>query len=298
MQDFTKSRELLRELYGFEFPDNLFYFHDFLNGIDPREAGETFEALSMSRTGLLQVLALPEGQLRALRPAYPMVLHWRFYRDLPEFFTCLHGDTDGLHWGLLLDRPEEGFKGAASYYNNDADTIQVYTSLFDALLAHLDWRLASIKEMIEYEPEEEPSYRRKEQLLIGLQERAVRYISENNIQLDEGRGNGIESDTGLDLLAPDGGTEPPSIFAGHVMKEPAEIKAVVRQALADCERGEPLAAFSLGRSLHYWAGRNYAPAAYELLRTAYVALGRSALVRVLDVHHQHRDLPSVDLLAR
>src|SRR5262249_49027078 len=217
---------LLRELYGFEFPDNLFYFHDFLNGIDPREEKETCEALGMSGTGLLQVLDLPEDQFKARRPAYPMVLHWRFYRDLPEFFTCLHGDTDGLHWGLLLDRPEEGFKGAASYYNNDADTIRVYTSLFDALLAHLDWHLATIKEMIEieYAPEEEPYYRRQEQLLLGVQERAARYINENNIQLDEGRGSGIESDTGLDLLAPGGATEPPSIFAGHVMKEPAEIE--------------------------------------------------------------------------
>ena len=54
----------------------------------------------------------------------PITLHYRYDRDLPEFFTCLHGDTDGLHWGLLWDEPVHGFRGAASYYKKVGDAIQ------------------------------------------------------------------------------------------------------------------------------------------------------------------------------
>ena len=37
--------------------------------------------------------------------------------------------------------------------------------------------------------------------------------------------------------------------------------------------------------------------AYELLDAAYAALGRETLRNVLRVHREHRELPSVDILA-
>ena len=51
----------------------------------------------------------------------------------PEFFTRVHSNTDGLRWGLPRDEPALGFRGTASFYDNDSDAIQVYRGLFDAL---------------------------------------------------------------------------------------------------------------------------------------------------------------------
>jgi hypothetical protein len=293
--DFADQKALLHGLYGLEFPDSLFHFHRFLGSIPPADTEATLNALGMWPDGLLKVLGQPEDRLRTLRPAAPMMLFDRSSRDFPEFFSCLWGHTDGLHWGILLDEPREGFKGAASYYTRDADRIQVHGGLFDALLVQIHHFLSDLDMTIKADPEQEESYRRQAELLVRLREKAARYLKDYNIPLDEGREEGLASETGLSLVAPGGGGELPSVFRNYVLKKKAEIEADVRKAVKECERGRPRAAFGLGRSLCYWGGDAYAAAAYDLLRRAYAALDRPALGRILELHYPRRQSPFTDL---
>jgi hypothetical protein len=293
---FARSREILKELYGLEFPDSLFHLHEFFRGLTEAE----LDALSMHPSGLLKVLDLPRTKLAKLQPKYPMLLHWRFYRDPPEFFSCLHGECDGEHWGLLLDEPEKGFRGMAAYYNNDGDNIRVYTSPFDAVLAQIDAFLDETDEMIDADPGHEDDYREQERIRIGLRGKVERYMAEHAVPLDEGRPRGVPNDTGLSLIVPGKRLkQPPSVSEDHQLADKGcpRVEGMIREALDGCGSGQPLAALGIGRSLHYWGGREYASDAYQLLRSAYLALDRPALVRVLDVHHQHRDLPSVEVLS-
>src|SRR5262245_50456584 len=101
MSSFAKEKEALHELYGLVFPDGLFHLHNFFSAMPKAER----EALGMSPSGLLEVVALSARKRAALRPTHPLLLHYRFYRDPPEFFSCLHGQSDGEHWGILLDEP-------------------------------------------------------------------------------------------------------------------------------------------------------------------------------------------------
>jgi hypothetical protein len=140
MRSLSEAKELLTRLYGVEFPDSLFLLHEFLAGLTAEEWPAYSLALGMEPIGPLQVLSLPEAELQGLKPSVPLVLHWRFDADVPEFFSCLKGDQDWLHWGLLLDEPANGFRGAASYFSNDLETMRVYPSLFGAVLKRIEER--------------------------------------------------------------------------------------------------------------------------------------------------------------
>ena len=295
---FDPLKERLRELYGVKFPDGLFLLHEFLRTYPEGEKEKALDALRIHPTGVLQVL----GRLAAGRDvssSQPLLLHYRFYRDPPEFFTCLHGDTDGLHWGLLWDEPALGFRGAASYYNNDGDTIEVYRSLFDALIDRIDDRIESTEEMIEEDPEHEPEYREDAAVAGRMRERLREFVDRHGVRLDEDRPDGVESDTGLGLVVPD---EYHADEGGGTPESPEHWQALssdgIAELISECEAGRVVPAMAAGRSLWYWGGDGHSAAAYRLLQAAYAALERPELLRVLDLHYQHRDMKSVDLLAK
>jgi hypothetical protein len=87
------------------------------------------------------------------------------------------------------------------------------------------------------------------------------------------------------------------------MKAPREIKRLAAEAIAASEQCRPLPALTLGRSLWHWNERRgmanstpeYSAVAYDLLRRAYRLLDRPALLRVLEMHSEHRDVDTVDL---
>ena len=317
MRSLSEAKEVLTRLYGFEFPDSLFLLHEFLASLSAEEWEHYSLALGMEPIGPLQVLSIPEAKLQRLKPTVPLVLHWRFYGDLPEFFSCLKGDQDWLHWGLLLDEPAKGFRGAASYYANDLETMRVYPSLFAVVLKRIEERTTSWEPV---DTGEKADHNEQQNHLRRFAEKIRHFIEDCQIPLDDGRGTGQTSDTGLDLLVDAKGQDwvssilgdwsvfPPSghphiIHLGK-MKEEKEIKRLVAKAIAASEQGRPLPALSLGRSLWYWkdrrglanSGNDYAAVAFDLLKRAYTLLDRRALLRVLDMHFEHRDRDSVDVL--
>lgn len=319
MQSFATAKALLARLFGFEFPDSLFALHEFWTGLTEEERPDRFAALGMEPIGPLQLLALPEAEAQKLEPIVPWVLHWRFFRDPPEFFPCLYGDQDCLRWGLLLDEPAKGFRGAASFYHNDLSEITVYPSLFAAILHRIKERTSDWEPD---DPEDKADHLKEQDRLRRFSEKFHRFIEDRQIPLDDGRGQGLPSDTGLDLQVSSQGedwfsgilgewgifppTGHPRIIHLGVLKERNEIERLVREAVAACEKGRALPALSLGRSLWYWASdgrlrnssKECGAIAYDLLKRAYTILDRPALLGVLDLHFKHRDLENVDLLDR
>jgi hypothetical protein len=324
MRPLEESKQLLARLYGFEFPDSLFLVHKFFDGLDAPERDKCYSALGMWPIGLLDVLSLPEAESKNLQPPLPLVLHGRFYRDVPEFFSCWQGDQDQLHWGLLFDEPAKGFRGVASYYHLDTSPITVYPSLFSAILKRLECRLDTSEPV---EAGEKADYHARQELLRSLSDKLRSFIEQEHIAMDDGRGTGLPSDTGLDLLVADKGEDwfstildwfsrwprsdwsvfppvdhPHAVHLGK-MKETSEIQQLVRKAISAGEKGRALPALSLGRSLWFYGQRSwlvnsadYAAEAYDLLKRAYTLLNRPALLQILDIHFEHRALASVDLL--
>jgi hypothetical protein len=301
MPTWPQYKETLHDLYGVEFPDALWQLHVFFKSLPKSKHVAYFDALAMSPTGPLQLLDLPLARLKRWKPRPSALLHWRFYRDPPEFFSCLHGDTDGLHWGLLLDTPDAGFRGAASYYNNDGDEIAVYRSLFDAVLYRLESSIQDFYEMCEDDPDGEGEYRSQIVLLKDLKQRFREYVRANKISLSDHRPAGVKTGTGLDVIVPGARYEKrwDLMDAKTSRAKPAATRAsLVKPALAHADKGDAYPALSLGRSLWYWGAKSDGKAALQLLTRAYQLLDRPMLLRVLDVHHAHRDLPNVDLLTK
>jgi hypothetical protein len=263
-----KNQKFLRQLYGVDFPDSLFWLHEFLVS---NQYSSNLRDLELHPTGVLQLL-LEFPDLSQVKLTNDAILHWRFYRDVPEFFTCLHGHCDGEHWGLLLDEPSQGFRGVASYYNNDGDDISIYKSLFDAVLCICDREIEGCQEYAEETEDEEEIAEYCDRINVTRQLRLdlESFIEANSIILDEGRGSGIKSDTGLDLILPKG---------------------------FDREKhGSAIASLIEGRSLWYWYGETESDRAYSLLKNGYELLERNELIRILELHYHNRDLDSVDLI--
>jgi len=313
---FPAAKAQLARLYGLEFPDSLFLLHEFLAGLPQEERPSRFSGVGMEPIGALQLLACPEAESQRLQPTVPWLLHWRFFRDPPEFHPCLFGDQDGLRWGLLYDEPAKGFRGAASFYHNGHSEITVYPSLFAAVLSRIKDRTSTSEPE---DPEERAHHRKQQDRLRRFSETLHRFIQDRQIPLDDGRGKGLPCDTGLDLQPAGEGedwfsgvlgewsvfppTDHPRIIHLGRLKERTEIGRLVRDAVAASENGRALPALSLGRSLWYWGsdGRlansspEYSAVAHDLLKRAYSILDRPALLRVLDIHYKQRELAEVDL---
>jgi hypothetical protein len=87
-----KLEKQLRDLYGWDFPDEVFDVWDLARRIapkDPRRAFWADDAMGVSRVGPFDVIA---GLKK--KPKHDMRLHWRFTMDPPELFTLMRGDTD------------------------------------------------------------------------------------------------------------------------------------------------------------------------------------------------------------
>ncbi len=172
---------------------------------------------------------------------------------------------------MLLDDPAQGFRGIASYYNNDSDTMQVYSSLLDALIFRCKEQIEACEEFIA-EGEDNEEISELEQNLDDIdrfRSQLESFISSNLIVIDEGRLLGLGSDTGLKIV-------PPIKFNQN-------------------KHGEAITALTEGRSLWYWGEAKNSEKAYKLMRKAYELLERDELVRILDIHYRDRNLRSVDL---
>lgn len=268
-----QNQKKLQTIYGVKFPDSLFWLHEFLVKCEEKSDRLKLSSIGMRPAGVLKLL-LSLSDVSDAKFTHDALLYWRFYRDVPEFFTCFHGECDGQHWGLLLDDPTQGFRGVASYYNNDGDTIDVYSSVLDALISRCKEQIEGCQELICESEDDEEIFEYQQQIndFDRFYSELESFIASNSIEIDEGRERGIYSDTGLGIV-------PPLNFNQN-------------------KHREAIAALTKGRSLWYWGGAKNSEKAYKLMRKAYELLKREELVRILDIHYCDRNLPSVDILVK
>lgn len=266
-----KNKQQLQALYGVEFPDSLFWLHEFLVKCEEKSDRVELSVLRLHPSGVLKLL-LSFDNLSEAKFTHDVLLHYRFYRDVPEFFTCLHGECDGQHWGILLDEPSQGFRGVASYYNNDGDIMRVYSSILEALLFQCKEQIEACEELIDESEDDEEilEYQQEIDDIDRFRFQLENFIAFNSIEIDEGRPLGLSSDTGLAIV-------PPIDFDRN--KHEAAIANLTE-----------------GRSLWYWSGAENSEKAYKLMRKAYELLERKELVRILDFHYRDRTLQSVNVL--
>jgi Uncharacterised conserved protein (DUF2228) len=263
-----KHQAKLQEIYGVDFPDALFWLHEFIleqqNCEDPIDLND----LAFTPGGVLKLL-LDFDNLNLVEFTSNPLLHYRYYRDVPEFFTCLTGDSDGQHWGMLLDEPNEGFRGVAMYWSNDGAEMTVYESIFDALIVESQDSIESYEDYLLDEDDEDGYYQEQIEIYEKLINRIEEFLAKYQLSRNEGRPIGLETSTGLDLVL--------NKNFGRDRKDAIEM-------------------LKLGRELWYWEGKDRSTEAYDLMRKAYELLDRPELIRILDVHYRDRSLPSVDLV--
>jgi hypothetical protein len=261
-----KYQTKLTEIYGFKFPDALFWLHEFI--IEQRDCDDPIDLgdLSLYPSGPLELLL--NFDLELVKFSGNPLLHYRYYRDVPEFFTYLIGDSDGQHWGMLIDEPAYGFRGAAMYWNNDGAEMTTYNSLFDPLIEKCE---DTIDVRTEYLDDEGIAYYNKLiELAQKLKSRIKNFLEINQLTFKEWRPIGLQTSTGLDLVS-DNNFESDSQAAIEML--------------------------TLGRELWYWTGReDRSTEAFELMKKAYELLGRHELILVLDAHFHNRNLPNLSLV--
>jgi hypothetical protein len=269
-------RARLRELYGFDFPDELFEvaaWHRALTGEAARAFGEV---LGISLRGPFDALAGKlDGPLR-----YPAVLHWRYQYDLPELFTVMVGDTDGLHWGYWFDDPGRLPPVVASFYARDGVELTQHASLLHAIAAHGAAARRGVRENRRTDAKHASRYDRDLAALDALDAvlPAPRPQPAREPVADTPDGMGIVVDTALL------GTWNPPI---------GKLDRAAALAFADAElaAGRPGSALEVGRAL--WDGAKLA--ALDLLARAYAALDRAPLRAAALAHRAHPAIPSLDV---
>jgi len=281
-----------RSALGVRVPRHLAVFAAFVASLDELEA-QGLESTGIRASGL--ALAYRDGGLdRKTRDGLDARLDWRFRRDPPELVTVAHGDTDGLHFGLWFDDPNELPSFIASNYARDtAETREAGSTMLDVLRD----RLAS---------------READELAVGPPEDALaaaiewfetanaRAIAEDGTpRWRETARGAIVGGIGPALPA---GSGDPRLGASEVERrarayrsDPALVQRSIDEARAALAEGEPAFALVLGREL-FWSDQDATrEAALELLTRAYESLGRHGLSEIARVHHRHRDLASVEV---
>jgi hypothetical protein len=307
---FHAHRQQLQQMYGFDFPEDLFRFWEFakrLRPLEPLQAlGDT--PLHVQLVGPFEVLA---GCFDDRPPPLSILLHWRYYLDPPEFFTVLAGSIDGLHWGYYLDDPEQGAGCIASYYTNDAFELSTDgDTLFDAVRLDLEEHEAQAHEYHSYGmitdddlKQQIASLAQLRQALLAFAtgehpETGAAYVDRHAGQAARNERIVAQTQEGMGIAVAPQRYRPLSWPRGRLRKylwkteDPVEVVAEARQAL---QEGFPGTALKLGKDLWCLPGERRSTYASELLDAAYAALGRESLRRVLRVHREHRNLPSVDL---
>jgi hypothetical protein len=304
-----RRRARLRAAFGFDFPDDFLRFWEFASSLRPLEPLRALEDTGIVLVGAFEVLA---GRFDGHTPRYDLRLHWRYHDDPPEFCTLLAGNIDGLHWGYYLDDPAAAEGGVAHYYARDAFELATDgDTLFEAVRLQLEYLQRDNEDGREAEPDRAAEYDDQLRRLDALRERLTRHATGDRAEVSDAytdryagrsaRNGRVAARTmeGMGIVVPPGQYRPLSLPDKQLWRrlrresDPAEVVEEARQALAD---GFPGTALKVGKDLWATEGEQRMWYAYELLESAYEALGREELRRVLLVHRANRDLPSVDIL--
>jgi hypothetical protein len=303
-------RALLRRLYGFDFPEDLFSFWEFAKRLRPLEPTLALaEGTDTYLVGPFDVLA---RRVDDHPPHLPMSLHWRYYDDPPEFFTVLRRGEGGLHWGYYLDEPGVTPGCIASYETDSAFEIHGDADgLFEAVRLDLERHYRDCEELRAEDPARAFEYQVQMNKLDEVRQQLMRSATNDRPETGEAyeeryperttRSTQIIARTrdGMGIVAPADTYRPLALANRQLWQrlkrddDPADLVAEAWLALRD---GYPSTALKLGKDLWAVGGERRRKLAYPLLDAAYAGLCRSVLQEVLRAHHRNRDLPGVDIL--
>ncbi|TYB44977.1 ADP-ribosylation family protein [Actinomadura chibensis] len=312
----ARIEERLHHDWGLELPESIFRFWEFHESLEPEERRGMRDDLWLSTAGIMDLFADPGARPR---DGIDVRVHWRFYRDPPEFVTFMLGGSDGLHYGLRFDDGRT-CNGVASYYNNDGGGLDTGAATpLEAVRAYLErvWvdlddphygegasekqaRLARLRDRLTaYETGDRPEVGRD----YGdrYHPAVIPPVDPSRITTLDNAGALVAGETALDRPAHNGADEYKFAEYMHGLFQDAEaLEESVADARSRCAAGDPAEALVLGRDLHWASGGDPVreARAHELLVMAYRALDRPALAEIADAHHRHRDLPSVDVLRK
>ncbi len=178
-----KNKAKLKEIYGFDFPDSLFWLHEFI--VEQQDCDDPIDLadVGLYPSGVLDLLL--NNNLDLVKFTGDSVLYDRYYRDVPEFFTYLSGDCDGQHWGLLIDKPKDGFRGVAMYWSSDGSEMTVYESVFDALIEECEDCIDTYEDYLLDDDDE--YYKKQVETFQKLINRTEKFLARNELSIDEGR---------------------------------------------------------------------------------------------------------------
>ncbi len=291
-------------VYGLRLPRHMAVFAAFADGIGADGRRALSESVGLRPGGIARYLEA-DGLAVTGRDGLDERLEGRFRCDPPEFVTVLWGDSDGLHFGLWYDDPEEPPSFVA--HNYARDSAETWTEHRPTVLAQIAGRLDDVQADIEEdEGHEYGGEQDREQLRRALeaygeadqraqaQERRSRWADAARPNVIGGLGPALPEEAG-DAL---GGHGPAEERYGAYRSRAPQVLEWIAQAQVELAAGKPAFALVLGRELHWLDAADYHEAALSLLTGAYRALGRDALAEIAEVHYAHRDLRSVDVLTR
>jgi Uncharacterised conserved protein (DUF2228) len=274
LERFDDVKARFGEIYGLQLPRHVAVAAAFFRSL----SGPVGEAVkdTFRPSGLLEWFedgALSRKMIDGLDPR----LDWRFRRDMPEFITVLCGNTDGLHWGLWYDRPDQLPAQIARNYARDS--AETWLSPMSTVLGEvLDWRSRDLQDG------------RESKFQVALIEEYVSALEpmgawafEERLPPPPARGAELVGSPGLAERELD-----PRFTPSEPPREEAAIRALIDEA-----RPDPIAALAVGRLLHWLDSDHCRAEAGTLLINAYRALGYEAFAEIAAVHIAHRDLPSV-----
>ena len=281
--------ESLRQAYfGIHFPDDFFRFQDFVSVLKAEHGVDINNSAMQIRLGDAFKAFEPGVDIETLNPAVTS----RYPNDPPEFFTMIHGPSDGLHWGYYFEDPQEPEYFVASYFHSEPIEFSVDgQNLFEAVRRFLEQGYEDKKDYLEVFGDDD--YRREIAELDLIRGVLQKYATQE--RAETGRAyvetyDFVRSATAptrdrigvfieRSLYRPLPGAE--QFLDPNFTPTPEEVERFTRDAAALLREGFPGAALKLGKDL--WCYEQYKAESFRALETAYRALGRSISLKILNI---------------
>ncbi len=280
--------EKIKAIYGFDFPQDFFDFHDFLiqNDQIKKDIGDSMD---FSFGEVFKIF-----DRKTSLDSFDPISNSRYYNDPPEFFTLVYGGTDGLHYGYYVDDPGKMPYPIAGYYARDAFQIHIAGhNLFHFLYQEIENSIESHEENKEYDPEEKEWYEKQIEKLKLVTKRLDQFCERYDLdkQAFYKRGLGYTRNTiaktrdDMGIVMPKEQYIPLSSkdnFLALYNYQPtkSEVKAMMLEAEDLFNQGYIGATFKLGKDL--WIYSEFQQESVDLLEKSYEALNRPTLIKLLD----------------
>lgn len=294
-RDFMTHDTRIRDTFGFTPNDDFHLFWEFARATNPENPRLAFGETAMIRlAGPFDVLA---GRFDTETAHFAPCLHWRYFGDPPSFVTTLVGGSDGLHWGYVVERPDDQPLGIAGYYAHDDVTFfQESPSLFGVLWNFTDNAADDMEADLEEHPELVDDEETREHIAAcrTLLDSIDEFCTKHGVD-----GSDIDKLTFIEHC------NPPAPFP---FPEPDEFDKLPELIAGGIERLVETQGFSefdarlkVGRMLWHWhhdGNPILEQAAFELLDAAYATEQKDFLRHVLSEHRQHRHRESLDVFEK